>query len=182
MQSAAELLKKHMLVLHCGLPTVSPSSYSWGNIANTHTFGNEHTSWASSLWNPLQGIMKCKCSSDITSETQHKMHNTSTKTHTRQDMHTLIRTFLRHAGIPGIVSLLRRLIAHRVATFGPPQDTERPVQPPEGTTPHWRTVKVSDCRGDRREREAQLKITSPSTCPDMSESASLQPIKCLLVA
>ena len=36
MQSAAELLKKHMLLLHCGLPAVSPSSYSWGNNADTH--------------------------------------------------------------------------------------------------------------------------------------------------
>lgn len=45
MQSAAELLKKHMLLLHCGLPAVSPSAHSWGNIANTHT----HTRWALSL-------------------------------------------------------------------------------------------------------------------------------------
>ena len=36
MQSAAELLKKHMLLLHCGLPAVSPSPCSWGNNVDTH--------------------------------------------------------------------------------------------------------------------------------------------------
>lgn len=48
----------------------------------------------------------------------------------------MIRTFLRHAGIPGIVPLLRRFIAHRVAALGPPQDAEGSVQPLEGAAPH----------------------------------------------
>lgn len=48
----------------------------------------------------------------------------------------LIHTFSRHTGIPRIVRLFRRLIAHCGATLGPSQHTERPVQPPEGAAPH----------------------------------------------
>lgn len=53
-----------------------------------------------------------------------------------EEMQALIHTFLWSVGVPGVVSLLRRLIAHCVAALCPPQDTERPVQPPEGTAPH----------------------------------------------
>ncbi len=116
----------------------------------------------STLWSPPQGITKCKCSSDrIQSRHNTKCtmqaQNITSKEH-RQDMQALIHTFLRDTGIPGIVSLLRRLIAHCVAALGPPQDTERPVQPPEGPTPHWWTVKVSDCKGNKEEREAIYRL------------------------
>lgn len=107
MQSTAELLKKHMLLLHCGTPAVSLSLYSWGN---NYTHSGKH-------------------------------RNT--------DIKVLIHTFLWHTGIPGIVSFLRCLIANSVATLSPPQDAEGPVQPPEGATPHWRAIKISDCRGER---------------------------------
>lgn len=80
----------------------------------------------------------------------------STKIHTGEMTRAPVRTFLRHAGIPGVVSLLGRLIAHRVAALGPPQDAERPVQPPEGAAPHRRTVEVSDCKEDRGENRGTL--------------------------
>lgn len=48
----------------------------------------------------------------------------------------LLRTFWRHAGIPGIVPLLGGLVADGSAALGPPQNAERPVQSPEGAAPH----------------------------------------------
>lgn len=48
----------------------------------------------------------------------------------------LTHTFLWHTRIPGVVSLFRRLVAYCIATLGPPQDTERPVQPPERAAPY----------------------------------------------
>lgn len=155
-----------MLLLHCWLPAVSPSLYSWGNIASTHIQKHSHT-LSPSLWDPLQGIIKCKCSTDIkqarhntkcTIEAQQSTHQMNTA---RLDVRAPIHTFARHTGIPGIVSLLGRLIAHCVATLGPSQDTEGPVQPPEGAAPHWRTFKVSDCEGSRGEREALYRFPHP---------------------
>lgn len=59
---------------------------------------------------------------------------------------------LRHAGVPGIVPLLGRLVADRGAALGPPQHAEGSVQPLEGAAPHGGTVKVSDCGADRKEK------------------------------
>lgn len=47
-----------------------------------------------------------------------------------------VRTFWRHAGIPGVVPLLGCFIADCVAALGPPQDAEGSVQPLEGAAPH----------------------------------------------
>lgn len=47
-----------------------------------------------------------------------------------------MRTFAGYAGIPGVVPLLGRLIAHGGAALGPSQHAEGPVQPPEGAAPH----------------------------------------------
>lgn len=98
----------------------------------------EGTSQTHSLRNPLQGVMKCKCSRDAdpTQTAQHRHKNIHVEGNDDKTCRALIHTFLRHIGIPGIVSLLRCLIAHCVAALGPPQDTERPVQPPEGPAPH----------------------------------------------
>jgi len=100
---------------------MSTSSYSWGNIPKIH-------------------IWETKTSNSLRSSHQRP------DTVKEMDVRALIRTFLWHTEIPGIVSLLRCLIADCVATLGPPQDTESPVQPPEGAAPHWRTVKISDCK------------------------------------
>lgn len=64
----------------------------------------------------------------------------------------MVCTFLWHTGVPGIVPLLRCFIADRGATLGPPQHAEGSVQPLEGAAPHRRTVKVSDCGADRKEK------------------------------
>lgn len=62
----------------------------------------------------------------------------------------VVCTFLRRTGVSGIVPLLRRFIADRVAALGPPQHAEGSVQPLEGAAPHRRAVKVSDCGAGRR--------------------------------
>lgn len=163
MQSAAELLKKHMLLLHCGLPACHPPRTAEGT-SQVHTFRNIHTHWALSL-EPSSGNHKVQMQQwhhtvqarqNTKFTIQAQTHNTA-----KQYMQALIHTFSRHTGIPGIVSLLRCLIAHCVATFGPSQHTECPVQPPEGAAPHWRSVKVSYCEGDRGEREALYRLPHP---------------------
>lgn len=59
-------------------------------------------------------------------------------THTRSpnSREAVVRTFLRHTGVPGIVPLLRRFVTDRVAALGPPQHAEGSVQPLEGAAPH----------------------------------------------
>lgn len=51
MQSAAELLKNHTLLLHCGNPAVSPSSHSWGNSSGAHV-------WKRTVFRDLQNRQK----------------------------------------------------------------------------------------------------------------------------
>lgn len=111
-----------------------------------YTFGNAQARGAVPLWDRLRG-----------SE--------------RTDRKAVIHTFLWDTGIPGIVSLLRRLIADCVAALGPPQDTEGPVQPPEGAAPHWRPVEISDCIEVRGEREALYRLhhlQHAQTCLDLA--------------
>lgn len=138
------------------------------------------------VWNPLQEILKHRHSSGITVvytvKTQNKMLNISIQIYTINKRNwyiqqVLTHTFLWHTRIPGVVSLLRRLIAYCIATLGPPQDTERPVQPPERAAPHWRTIKVSDCKG---EREALYSLPDPQHAQTCLKAASSQPIRFLL--
>lgn len=65
MQSPAELLKKHMLLLHSGLPAVSPSSHSRGYIRSAHTSEAELLI----LELLLRGIGKCQCSLSLHTQT-----------------------------------------------------------------------------------------------------------------
>lgn len=79
MQSAAELLKKHMLLLHCGLPAVSPSSYSWGNITNTHIWKHAHTLSPLSSGNHKVQMQQWQYNQDRTQNAQYKHKNTPVK-------------------------------------------------------------------------------------------------------
>lgn len=79
------------------------------------------------------------CHPPLTAEETAQVHtfgNAPSSETFRTDRKALIHTFLWHAGVSGVVSLLGRLVADGVATLGPPQDAEGPVQPPEGATPH----------------------------------------------